>query len=580
MTSQRRGQLEKAGFGALLMMTLGLFWLRVSRIGWGLSAEQSESLALAKSFAAGLGLRFTASSSSAEGPPNLIWLFVQTLVWKSGGDPATWLPRVATVLIALSLVVVSFRGAMVWRRAPRLEDALPALGLAGATAMAEAAALGSGASLWVLMLSMSAVLLGRSLGSGSSRVTGVLIGALTVFRPSAVWLLAASVPAWWISSKLEGRKAWRETFIFLIGGAVAVALVFGARLLLIGALPLEGVFPSGVGRALTVEFLERQERWFWAALAGVLMASVWRRFHLRGGGTVMTWVLMTVVLATWTSNARSLFLGCVPLLAMLVGEGLSAARDEAALAHDERPLRRLAWLGLCGGVVLLGLASLTSFHLGPIMNRRIEPVLRPLINEELHRRAIRQPFIAWSDGAEAAMLFPEARVVVVREGDAALDDLLLSEGPPDFVDARVQPETLPRVMAVLVAGPGDARWLAQESSDDDPRCPDGRMALVASTPELLADQLAQDVMDAEFQRGLSRWRCAVAALEPAALVADEKRAELASNALEQSKAFEARGELEQAVRAGSLAAELSHEDVRTRAAIERLRRKWLARSVP
>jgi hypothetical protein len=333
---------EALGFWSLLLLGLGLFAWRWSAQASGLSADQAESLVLARSLVDGLGLRLTAWSSASAGPPNLPWLAVEALVLRAGASVEVWLPRLSFLLMELALVVVAFKGAWVWRRAVQLEDALPAVGLSLATATAEAAALGSGASGWVLGLAVVAILMGRGLSTGQSTAPAVAIGALCLFRPSAIWLVLATAPAWWVAAQVEGRPAVRESLRFLMSGLFVVGLVFGFRFLVLGALPLEGLLPSDDGSPRTLEFLTRQSRWFWAVLAGALVAGVWRRFHLRGGGTVLAWVMMTVLLSTWTDTARTLFLGCVPLLAMLVGDGLSAAR-EGATRTEPGVQRTLSW---------------------------------------------------------------------------------------------------------------------------------------------------------------------------------------------------------------------------------------------
>ena len=197
--------------------------------------------------------------------------------------------------------------------------------------------------------------MGRGLSTGRSTGAAIAIGALCLLRPSALWLLLVTVPAWWLAARVEGRPGLREALRFLATGLFVAGLVFGFRFLVLGSMPAEGLFPSDEGRAGTLEFLTRQSRWFWAALAGALIAAVWRRFHLRGGGTVVAWALMTLVLANWTDSARTLFLGCVPLLAMLVGDGLSAART--GFEGAEAPLRSLSGLAFVSLLLLLSLAT-------------------------------------------------------------------------------------------------------------------------------------------------------------------------------------------------------------------------------
>ena len=189
---------------------------------------------------------------------------------------------------------------------------------------------------------------------------------------------------------------------------------------------------------------------------------------------------------------------------------------------------------------------------------------------------MRQPLVAWSDAVEAAALFPEARVVVVKRPSLVMEDLLISEGPPDLVDARVPLEGMPRLAGAVDPGPGGAWWLSEQSPDDDPRCPDGRLALLSTSPEQLAAQLARDVDEEQPQRALARWRCALGALEAAQLPARESRRQLAEHLAARAAVFEGQGRLELALRAASLAASVDGEDVQRRARAERLRERWLS----
>lgn len=574
--SSRRRVVEVGGFLFLLVLALALLTLRWSGHLAGLSAEQSESLVLSRSFVDGQGLRLTPASSALPGPHNLVWFVAQSAMVLAGIDVTTWLPRLALLCLALALVLVAIRGPAVWRRQVRVEDALPAVGLSVATALAEAAGLGSGSTAWVLALSLAAVLVGRGLPTGAAVSSGLVMGLLCLFRPSAVWLLVASVPAWWLAAKVEGRKATREALAFFVAGAFVAAMVFGGRLLLLGELPMDGVLPGTAGVEATREFLSRQSRWFLGALTGLTVASIWRRFHLRGGATLLAWVLMTVVLANWSENPRTLFLGCVPLLAMVISDGLAVAREATMDLSRERPLRIVAWTAFGGSVLLLALAATASFSLGPIMKVAVPVQPRPELQKEFRARSLQQPFVAWTDGAEAAALFPGARIVVVREATPRVEDLLLSEGPPDVVDPRVRVEAMPRLAEALKPGPGEAWWLTVKSDDDDPRCPEGRMALLSTTSEELVAQLQRDVDEEQLVRALLRWRCALAALETVRLPPADRRRALGDAVAAKSQSFERQGRLELALRAAALAASLTSEEVQLRARAERLRRQLFA----
>ncbi len=568
---------DVAGFWACLGAALVALWWRWQALPHSLSAEQAESLALARNVVAWLGPRLTEASSTSPGGPSLAWLGVQALTLLRGAAPELWLPRVALGFLGLALVLGAWRGAVAQRRGVRVEDALPFVALALTTAFAEAGARGSGAALWAAMLALAAVAGSWAQRRGRALLAGGLLGALCLVRLEAVWLVVATAPAWWVGARLEGRKPTRETALFLLAGLAAAAAVFLVRLVMFGSVPMAGLLPEDAGLASTAEFLSRQSRWAWAALIGLLVATVWGRFHLRGGGLLVSWVVMTIVLATWSPAARPLFLGVLPLLGMLVASGLSAARDGPA--SDGAPpaeVRGMSWLAFVGQVGVVLLAGTHSLLLGPIMLEARVPHVPPEFDKELLLRGLQQPFVVWTDGAEAASLFPRARVVVATRWTPALEDQVLSEGPPDVVDSRLTLDDAPTLRAVLEPGPGGAWWLAEQSPDDDPRCPDGRLALLSTTPEALAAQLEQDLADEKVGRGLLRWRCALGALEPGQLPDAEGRRALTTLAVTQAERFEREGRLELAVRAASLAATLSGETVPLRSRAERLRAKWLA----
>lgn len=558
----------------LMLAALGTFVVRWQAHPSGLAEDQSESLALARSLASGLGPRLTAASSPSLGPPNLVWLGTQWSIVELGASQATWLPRLGLGFALLALLLVGLRGAWTWRRWPRLEDAVPVWGLSLATALVEAAALGSAAVSWTLALTAVAVVLGRWLGSARAGTTGVLLGALCVVRPAAAWLFLAAAPAWWLAARMEGRRPLGEVARFLAAGGLATAVVALFRLTVFGAVHWEGLVPAVTGVEATLEFVARQSGWFWAALGATLLAAVWRRFHLRGGGTMLAWVAMTLGLACWTEQPRSLFLGCLTLLAMLVGEGLSAARDRAQAPEADGVLSRLAWVGLTGLAVVTLLAARTSFTLGAIMPVVREVVRTPAFDDEFSRRGLQEPLVAWSDAGEAAVLFPRARVVVVRRASRELEDLLVTEGPPDVVDGRVMLEAMPALAVQLAPGPGGSRWLAEQSQDDDPRCPGGRLALLTVSSEQVLSLIEQDVEAGRVDVALSRWRCALAAVSAEHLPSREARVSVARRWIAQSELAEREGRAEGALRLASLAATVSGEDPAMRGRAERLRRAW------
>jgi hypothetical protein len=156
----------------------------------------------------------------------------------------------------------------------------------------------------------------------------------------------------------------------------------------------------------------------------------------------------------------------------------------------------------------------------------------------------------------------------------------MSEGPPDVVDPRIDLLAMPRLAGVVRTGPGGAAWLSEQSPDEDPRCPEGRLALLSTTPEQLSAQLVDDVRDEQVMRALSRWRCALSALEPGQLPSTALRRGVTEQVQARSVLFEQQGRLELALRAASLAASVGGEDVQLRARAERLRTRWLNTEAP
>lgn len=579
MSAPRR-RLDVLGFALAVGAALAALWWRWQGLPHSLSAEQAESLALARNIVAWLGPRYTEFSPTVAGGPSFAWLGVQSLVLLAGGAPEVWLPRVAFGFLGLALVLGAWRGAVARRRQVRVEDALPFVFMGLSTAFAEAGGRGSGASLWAACLALAAVAGSRALHVGRPVLMGALLGALSAVRLEALWLVVGTAPAWWLGARFEGRRPWREVALLLLGGAATSAIVLVARYIVFGAIPLEGLLPGDAGLAATAEFLSRQQRWSWAALCGLLIATVWRRFHLRGSSLTLSWVVVIIVLSTWSHSARPLFLGVLPLLGMLVAAGLAAARDGPEGPELPIMTRRLSWLAFGGLALAAALAGQASLSLGPIMLEARVPYVPPEFDGELQQRGLQQPFVVWSDGAEAAALFPRSRVAATHALTPELVDQLLSEGPPDVVDARLDVEGAPLLAAVMAKGPGGVWWLAEQSPDDDPRCPEGRLALLSATPEAVAAQLEADLESEQVARALLRWRCALAALEPSHLPGPEQRQALATAAAEVSARFEREGRLELAVRAAGLAASLSGEKVSLRSRAERLRARWLASAKP
>lgn len=356
MTSKRT--VEVLSFGALLVAALGIVGWRWAASPVGLSGDQLESLALARSWVNGLGLRLAEGAPLSPAPVNLPWFVIQAGVLLAQLSPEASLPWFSLLFLGLTLVLIAFRGALAWRRQVQIEDVLPALALSLAGMNVQAAKSGSGAVVWLLLLAVSAVTVGRGFETGKRVWASLAVGVLAFFFPLAIWLIPSAGVVWWVTARRARRAATSEALGFVAGALAVASAVFLVRWL-VGA-PLLGQFPAELGPSYTRLFLELQSAWFWAALAATFVAALWRRLHFRAGGLALMWFAVLVVLAPWSASSEAILLGGMALLAMLVGDGLSAAREGATRTEDAS-FRGLSWTAYVGLTALLVLAATASY---------------------------------------------------------------------------------------------------------------------------------------------------------------------------------------------------------------------------
>lgn len=574
----RWARLEGIAWGALLVATCGLFAWYCHGLPLALAEESRASLAWARTIAEIGSPRLTWGGAVEEGFPSAAWLALQVLLLEAGLDATRWLRVVTCVSGAALVLVTGLFGPVVFRRAPRLEDAMPAVALALNAFVARAAVDGTETSLWSFAVLVVAMVVTRSFARARPRLAGVAVALLALVRPEAVLLVPPTFAAWWLAARLargeQPRRPTIEALTLVTASLFVLALAWGARFLVFAdfwpTMP-----PSSRPDAAT--FAAQHANWVWTAVAGLLVTVVWRRFVPGGTGLAALWAA-ALLLGALLPGAAPIAAAAVPLLAVVAGAGVSSARD--ALRLPGGPARGLVWASLCG--VGVTLASTTMMKRATVNAPEPAPSVAPLASG-LRAHGVERPFVATDRPLEVAADLRSARLLAVRKADLehprVLDDRLTSEGPPDIAIGEWL-GALPMAQAVLVAPDdeldGGAWVLGNQSQDEDPRCPDGKLSLVGLTPELLIEQLERDLGSGQPARALQRWVCAAAYLPDDQLPSALAREPIVAQALAHARELEAQGQLEAAVRHLSLATLLEDEDPHLRRRTERLRARWLS----
>ncbi|MFP2932526.1 hypothetical protein ACLESO_46735 [Pyxidicoccus sp. 3LG] len=202
-----------------------------------------------------------------------------------------------------------------------------------------------------------------------------------------------------------------------------------------------------------------------------------------------------------------------------------------------------------------------------------------------------RPLMGYPDLGGQAMVLRHAEVIDVagladyamahHAGNyPAMEDYLLSEGPPVFLDAHGPSGHLREFKQLMsrFRATGPNHWqLAGLTDKEDPRCPGGKDAALAPDREALGRLFEQDIQEGEAERGLSRWRCVFSYKAWDALPDADTRERLADAAEERGEALEREGKQVPALRHYSLATLLDGGDAHRRRRTEALRARVFPR---
>jgi hypothetical protein len=567
------------------------------------------SIAYGHTFFSGGGLRVTPASQPVEGFSNPLWTLLLGLSHPLSLPPDTYAHTLGIVFGLLALPLFALWGPASEHRAPRLEDAAAPWVAATSATYASWISSGMETGLQSFLLAAAGALLLRELRTGVGASTGLALGLLCLTRPEGILYTAAAGALWLVHRALERRWTGRQALgialwlLLLVGGWFLVRWVYFADLLpnTYYAKRLWQFDGPGYVR----NYLAEHERLCQLAAVGVLLGL------LGGAARARTAALAALFLASggyfawrsgdWMREWRFLA-PLVPLLGVCVAAGLSGLRARADWLRG----RGARWTWPARGVVAV--AAMGTLFLGvPAMKASVLRAPRIKASPELpydfiaerfrHVRDLAErlgqarPLVGYPDLGGQAMVLRHAEVIDVagladyalahHAGNyPALEDYLVSEGPPVLLDAH-GPSGHLRGFQTLMSqfrALGSDHWqLVGLTDTEDPRCPGGKDAALAPDREGLARLFEQDIQEGEAERGLKRWRCVFAYKPWSALPDGDTREKLADLAEERGAALEREGKLVPALRHYSLATLLDGGDAHRRRRTEALRARVFPR---
>ncbi len=562
------------------------------------------SIAYGHTFFGGGGLRVTPMSQPVEGFSNPLWTLLLGLSRPLELPPDTYAHTLGILLGLLALPVFALWGPLSERRGLRLEDTAAAWVAASSSTYAYWISSGMETGLQALLLAAAGAVLLRELRTGVGASAGLMLGLLCLTRPEGVLYTAAAGGVWLGHRALERRWTGRQALgialwlLVLVGGWLVVRWTYFADLLpntyyakklwqFDGPAYLRNYYAEH-GRLCQLAVL--------GAVAGLLGGAASARqavlaFLFLAGGAYFAWRS-----GDWMREWRFLA-PLVPLLGACLAPGLSGVRARAA---------RLRWVWvarvavaaasavvLWHGVPGLKASVLRAPRIKPnpelpyeFVAKRFEPVLR-----ETEALGQLRPLVAYPDLGGQAMVLRRAEVIDVagladyalahHAGNyPAMEDYLLSEGPPILLDAHGPSGHLRefrKLMQHFVPREGNHWRLIGLTAKEDPRCPGGKEAALAPDREALARLFEEDIREGEAERALKRWRCVFTYKAKAELPDEDTRERLADLAEERGEALEAEGKQVPALRHYSLATLLDEGNAHRRRKTEALRAKVFPR---
>lgn len=566
------------------------------------------SLAYGLTFFAGEGFRVTPVSQPVEGFSNLLWTLLLGLSRPLRLEPEPYAHGLGILFGMLALPAFALWGPASGGRRPRVEDALAPWVAALNPTYAYWISSGMETGLETFLLGLSGAFLLRELRTGGSSHVGWALGLLCLTRPEGALFTVAAGLLWVVhragQRRWPGRQeAWIAAWLLaLVGGWMVVRWGYFADVVP-NTYYAKRFWNFDPRKYLTDFFGTYETLWRLAAVglglgllgavAGVRRAVLVALFG--GCGVYFAWSSRGDWMREWRFLAP-----LVPLLGAAMAVGLSSVRHVAARVAARGwalPARGLVAGVSVACVALLLPALKQSAARAPGVKASPELPYEFIAGKarELLRRteALGQvrPLVAYPDLGGLAVVMRNAEVLDVAgladyalahhaDNPAALEDYLVSEGPPILVDVHGPSGYLGGYQRLMTQFHylGHSLWqLKGLSATEDPRCPGGKAATLALDAKALAARFEADIREGRVEEGLRRWRCVFAYKPLRELPDEEERERLADLAEERGEALEKEGQRIPALRHYSLATLLDDGNAHRRRKTEKLREKIFPR---
>ncbi len=592
-------KLETTATAALLTLVACGFVYFCHWLSWPVVDDAGISFVYGRTLFEGSGFRATPNSQVVEAFSSPLWTMLLGLSVPLHAAPEAFAWWSGVLLGAGALFVLGLWGPASEGRPLRLEDAVAPLLTAAFPTFSAWVSSGMETGLFAFTGALAGALALRGMRLEKGAGAGWALGALVLARPEAPLYVGATAAVWGLWSAFAWRIPWRAAGRVLLGLAVVAGGWAALRWWLFAdvvpntywAKRLWDFNPTGY-----VESFRAANSWTFgaAALGGLislLLGSTRARAFLALGFATAAVLFALEAKGDWMGEWRFLA-PAAPFLGAAVAAGLSSARGRMGKPWPTRAIAALA------GVMLL-LATGAAFD--QAFARRAAVKGNPQfafsavqsrsrgVGETLKGLGQRRPLIGFPDLGGLADALRDAEIldvgglgdkaIALHTGNlTAMDDYLESEGPPVLVDCHGPSgylSGLKRLMAWMEPAGGSTYKLKGLTADEDPRCPDGKAAVLAAPPEALLEALATDITASEPQRAIRRWRCAFAYQPDERLPRAAELRRLADVAMDRSHVEEALGALEPALRYASLATLLSAQDAHLRRRTESLRARFL-----
>jgi hypothetical protein len=562
------------------------------------------SLAYGLTFFAGEGFRVTPFSQPVEGFSNLLWTLLLGLSRPLRLPPDTYAHGLGILFGMLALPVYALWGPASEGRRPRVEDALAPWVAALNPTYAYWISSGMETGLETFLLALSGMFLLRELRTGVGSHVGWALALLCLTRPEGALFTVAAGLLWVVHRAVQRRwpgrqEAWIAVWLLaLVGGWMLVRWAYFADV--VPNTYYAKRFWDFDARKYLEGFFETYEPLWRLALAGLGLGLLGAVAGVRRVVLVAFFGACGVYFA-WNSRGDWMrewrFLApLVPLLGAGMAVGLSGVRRVAAWAVARGwgvPARGVVTVASVACVALLGPALQQAMARAPGVKASPElpyEFIAGKFRDVLKRtEALGQvrPLVAYPDLGGQAMVMRNAEIIDVAgladyalahhaENHAALEDYLVSEGPPILVDVHGPSGHLGRYAKLMPQYHfiGHSMWqLKGLSATEDPRCPEGKAAMLALDAKALEARLEADIREGRAEEGLRRWRCAFAYKAMGELPDEDTRERLADLAQERGEALEREGKLLPALRHYSLSTLLDDGNAHRRRKTEKLREK-------